>query len=126
MPTDIRIIPAYDFIRATASGEFDFEMSKKALIEVASAATHLVNYRILLDVRKAQMQIPVADLYYLARELSNLGNAFHQKTAVLCSTERFDNAAFFALCAKSRGFRIQAFNSFEDAFDWLAEIEPHA
>ena len=55
MPTDIRIISAYDFIRATAYGEFDFEMSKKALIEVASATAHLVNYKILLDTRKAEI-----------------------------------------------------------------------
>jgi len=85
MPTDIRIISAYDFIRATAYGEFDFEMSKKALIEVASATAHLVNYKILLDTRKAEIQISVAGLWHLARELSNLGKAFYQKTAVLCA-----------------------------------------
>jgi hypothetical protein len=126
VPTDIRIISAFDFIRATAYGELDFEMSKKALIEVASATAHLINYRILLDARKAQIQIPVADLWHLARELSNLGEAFHQKTAVLCPAERFDDAAFFALCAQNRGFRIQAFTSFEDAIDWLTGMEPHA
>jgi len=126
MPTDIKIISAYDFVRATASGEFDFEMSKKALIEVASATAHLVNYRILLDTRKTQMQIAAGDLWHLARELSNLGKAFCQKTAVLCPTERFDDAAFFALCGQNRGFRIQAFTSFEDAIDWLSGIQPDA
>lgn len=126
MPTDILIIPAYDFIRANASGEFDFEMSKKALIEVASATDRLVNYKILLDTRKAQIHIPVAGLYYLACELINIGNAFHQQTAVLCPAERFDNAAFFALCAKNLGFKIHAFTSFEEAIDWLTGMEPDA
>jgi hypothetical protein len=126
MPTDIRIIHAHDFIRATAYGEFDFEMSKKALTEVASATAHLANYEILLDTRKAQVQIPVPDLWHLARELGNLGKAFCQKTAVLCPAERFDDAAFFTLCAENRGFRIQAFTSFEDAIDWLTGMEPHA
>jgi len=126
MPTDIRIISACDFVRATAYGEFDFEMSKQALIEVASATTHLVNCRILLDTRKAQIEIPVAGLWHLARELSNLGKAFYRRTAVLCPTERFDDAAFFALCGQNRGFRMQAFTSFEDAIDWLTGMEPHA
>jgi hypothetical protein len=126
MPTDIRVISAYDFIRATAYGGFDFEMSKKALIEVASATARLVNYKILLDTRKAQIQIPVADLWYLARELSDLGSAFYRETAVLCPTEQFDAAAFFALCAKNRGFRIQAFTSFEDAIDWLTGTQTSA
>jgi hypothetical protein len=124
MPTDIGIISAHDFARATAYGEFDLGMSKKALIEVASATTHLVNYRILLDTRKAQIQIPVVELWHLARELSNLGKAFYQETAG--STERFAAAAFFALCGQNPGFRIQTFTSFKDAIDWLTGMEPHA
>jgi len=66
----------------------------------------------------------VTDLWYLAAELSTLGKAFLRKTAVLCPVERFDYADFFALCADNLGMRVQAFNSFEDAIDWLIGIEP--
>ena len=100
-------------------------MSKKALVEVASMTAHLVKYKILLDTRKAQIQIPVADLWYLASELYNIGKAFYQKTAILCPIEQFDYAAFFELCSKNRGFQIQAFTSFEAAIEWLTEMEPH-
>jgi len=119
MPTDIRIINGHDFIRVTAEGKLDFETSKKALLEVASATANLVDYDILLDTRKADVQMSVTNLWYLAAELSNLRKAFSRKTAVLCPVERFDDAAFFTLCSQNRGFRIEAFNSFENALNWL-------
>jgi hypothetical protein len=126
MPVDIRVIHAQDFVRATPEGELDFETSKEALIEIASATAHLVDYEILLDTRKAHVQMSVTDLWYLAAELSNLRNVFSRKIAVLCPVEHFDDAAFFALCSKNRGFRIEAFASFEDAMDWLIGMTPDA
>lgn len=52
-------------------------------------------------------------------ELSTLRKTFSCKTAVLCPAARFDNAAFFELCAHNRGLSVKAFTSFEDAMDWL-------
>lgn len=120
MSTDIRIIHAHDFVRATAEGKLDFETSKKALIEVASATAHLVDYEILLDTRRAHSRMSATDLWYLAAELSKLRESFSRKTAVLCPIEDFDDAAFFELCARNRGLRVRAFTSFEDAINWLS------
>ena len=53
MPTNVRVIRANDFIRATAEGQVDFENSRKALIEVAHATASLTDYEILLDIRKS-------------------------------------------------------------------------
>ena len=119
MATDIRIIHAHDFVKATMEGKFDFEKSKELLTEIASAASPLGNYEIILDTRKAQLEISVTHLWYLAAELSNLRKAFSRKTAVLCPFERFDDAEFFALCAQNRGLRVSAFTSFEDSIEWL-------
>lgn len=126
MATDIRLILAKDFVRATSEGELDLETSKKILKGIASVTADLVDYEILLDTRKADVKMSVTDLWYLAAELSNLGKAFRRKTAVLCPVERFDDAAFFALCSENRGFRIKAFTSFEDAMNWLIGIAPDA
>jgi hypothetical protein len=126
MSTDIRLIHARDFVKATSDGELDFETSKKELIKIASATAHLVDYEILLDTRKSNVQMSVTDLWYLAAELSNLRKAFSRKTAVLCPVEHFDDAAFFALCSKNRGFRVKAFTSFEDAINWLIGMAPDA
>ena len=119
MSTNIRIIHARDFIRATPEGMLNLELSKKLLIELASATTSLVDYEIILDTRKTVVGMSVLDLWYLASELSNFSKAFSRKTAVLCPVESFDRAAFFALCAQNRGFPVRAFNNFEDAIDWL-------
>jgi hypothetical protein len=119
MPTNIRIIHAHEFIKATPDGQLDLEKAKKLLMEIASASAPLVDYEIFLDMRRAQSGLSVSDLWDLAAELSNLGKAFLRKTAVLCPVEQFDHASFFALCAKNRGFQISAFTSFEGAIEWL-------
>jgi hypothetical protein len=119
MSTNIKIIHAQEFIKATAEGQLDLEKSKKLLMEVASASAPLVDYEIILDTRKAQTGMSVTDLWYLAGELSTLRKAFSRKTAVLCPLEQFDLAGFFALCAQNRGFQVKAFTSFEEAVEWL-------
>ncbi len=119
MSTNIRIIHAHDFVRATPEGMLDLKLSKKLLIELASATASLVDYDIILDTRKTQVVMSVTDLWYLASELSNFGKAFSRKTAVLCPLKDFDHAEFFALCAQNRGFLVSAFTDFEHAIDWL-------
>jgi len=120
MSTNIRIIHAHDFIKVTPEGQFDFEESKKVLMEIASAVAPMMDYEIILDTRKAQIGMSIADLWNLTTELSNLRKAFsHNKIAVLCPLEQFDNAGFFALCAQNRGFQVRAFTSCEDAIEWL-------
>ena len=120
MPTNIRIIHAHDFIRAAPEGQLDLEKSHKGLMEIASASAGLADYEIILDTRKAQIEMSATDLWYLAAELSKLrGTFFRHKMAVLCPLVEFDQAEFFALCAKNRGFQVMAFTSFEDAIEWL-------
>jgi hypothetical protein len=120
MPTNIKIINAQDFVRAAPRGQFDFEMTKNLLMEIASAATSLADFEIIIDTRNAQATLSATDLWYLACELSNLRKTFfHRKTAVLCPLDRFDQAAFFALCAQNEGFQVKAFASYEDAMEWL-------
>ena len=125
MPTNIRIIYAHDFIKATPEGHLDLEESKKLLMEIASASAGLADYEIILDTRKAQIEMSATDLWYMASELSKHRSTFSRhKMAVLCPLERFDQAEFFALCAKNRGFQVRAFTSFEDAIEWLIAEGP--
>ncbi len=121
MPTNIRIIHAQEFIKATPEGQLNFEMAKQALLEIASASGPSFDNKIILDVRKAQSKLSIFNLWYLASELSKYRMAFSKKTAVLCPLEGFDDAGFFALCAQNQGFNIRAFNSFEAAIEWLIE-----
>ena len=124
MPTDIRIIHAHDFIKATPQGQLNREKTKQMLIEIASASAPLGDYEILLDTRKAQSGMSASDLWFLAAQLSKLRKAFSRKTAVLCPREQFDQAGFFALCAQNRGFLVKPFTCFEDAIEWLIAKGP--
>ena len=123
MAINIRIIRAHEFIKATLEGQINLEESKKLLLEFAATSGLSVDYEVLLDVRKTQLELSIADLWYLSAELSNFRKALPRKTAVLCPLEQFDYAGFFALCAQNRGFHISAFTSFEDAIEWLIEGE---
>ncbi len=125
MPANIRIVHAHDFLKATAEARLDLEASKKLLIEVAAASATLPDYHIILDTRKAQSGMSVTDLWYLAAELSKDFRKASRtpKMAVLCPLERFNHAEFFALCAHNRGFRVSAFTSFEEAYEWLVSSQ---
>jgi len=130
MATNIRIVHAHDFIRATADGRLDLEISKKLLAEIASSTVNMPDYELLLDTRRAQMAMSVTDLWYLVTDtwyLSgkpvNARGPFPRKTAVLCPLGEFDQASFFALCAQNRGLQVRAFSSFEDAIEWLMANE---
>ena len=119
MATNITIIHAQDFIRATPDGAINLETAKKALIDIAAAAVPLGAPKILVDTRHSQSTMSITNLWYLASELTNASKTFSRKTAVLCPLEGFDMAGFFALCAQNRGFPVKAFTSFEDAIEWL-------
>ena len=122
MPANIRIIHAQEFIKANPEGQLNLDESMKMLIEIASASAPLVDYDIILDTRKTQSRMSETDLWFLASELNNyFSKTFSrtQKTAVLCPLQQSDNAKFFALCAKNRGFKVKAFTSFEEAYEWL-------
>lgn len=121
MAKHIRVVHAHEFIQATPEGAIDLEKSKSLLAEIASWSAPEDGYDIILDIRSAQMQLSVSDLWNLAGELHRHSEAFARKTAVLVPRDEFDEAGFFALCAQERGFQVSAFTSPGDAMEWLAE-----
>jgi len=93
-------------------------------LETKSMDCRTQNGRMLPPIQRSDMRNVAGGS--LAAELSKIFQPYNRKIAVLCPVERFDDAAFFALCAENRGFRVKAFTSFEDAIDWLIEMEPAA
>ena len=78
----------------------------------------------LIDVRKTSSILKKTDVFELASNLIEYGKTFRRKTAILArDDDSFNRAAFFELVATNRGYRINAFTSFEDAIMWLADIE---
>ena len=122
MPAHIKIIHAHEFIKASPEGLFDLNVSKKLLLEIASASIPLEDFEIIVDTRKTHSEMSVVNLWNLAAELGKFRKRLSQKTAILCPLERFDYAGFFALCSQNRGFNVRAFTSFEESMEWLCEV----
>lgn len=119
MAREVRVVKARDFVSAKPDGKLDLEKSEQLLCEVVGVARPLEEFDILVDTRDAASVLSAADLWYLADRLQKHPHTFAGRTAILCPSERFDHAAFFALCAERRGISMQAFTAYEDAMAWL-------
>lgn len=119
MPTRIHVIHASDFVRAKPEGYVDLETSLTILDEIVKTSTALSGHSVILDTRKAHVDVTAVELWSLAQKLAEARGGFAHKTAVLCPAERFDRARFFALCAVANGLRVRPFTSYEDAMEWL-------
>lgn len=119
MPSDIRVIHAHEFIRATPDGQLDLEETLRVLVEIASASTPSNDCDVLVDTRSAHSELTVNELLELAAAIHKVREAFSRKTAILVPRERLDHAEFFAACAQDRGFQAKAFTSLGDAMVWL-------
>jgi hypothetical protein len=123
MPTTVKVIRTQEFVRARPNGAFDLEASEQMLMDIAKASADMQDVQVLIDTRHARGALTAGDLWYLADRLGRYRHAFSGKTAVLCPTEKFDRARFFALVADGKGFDVQAFTSYEEAMTWLAGEE---
>ena len=120
MARHIRIINARDFVSAKPDGVLNLEESEQLLREVVSISDPLEEFDILVDTRESASTLSATDLWYLADRLVKYPRTFAGRTAILCPTERFDHASFFALCAENKGVEMQAFTSYEEAMTWLS------
>ena len=124
MATDVRITHAREFLRVTAQGVYDLEQTKDALLQIASVDPSAAGIDVMIDVREAPSYLSLTDLWALAVEFARLQIGAGRRTAVLTSTDRFENAHFFAISARNIGLKVQAFTSFEEAFEWLLPPTP--
>lgn len=119
MARKIRIVNARDLVSAKADGRLNLEEGEQLLREVVGVSDPLEEFDILVDTRDAVSVLSATDLWFLADRLLRHPKTFAGRTAILCPDERFDHAAFFALCAESKGVDVQAFTSYEEAMNWL-------
>jgi hypothetical protein len=127
MDLNFRIIHAKDFLKARPTGEYDLEMAKQVLLELAWENAAPGQYDVLIDVRGASMSFSFVDITELVQVMINNRDSFRSKLAILTVPgQRFDTAKFMELYADNRGFRVAAFEDFEKALNWLAASEAEA
>ncbi len=125
---ELQIIRAQEFIRLGAHGRLDLKASKAALAQLAGACWKRGINQALLDLRALQ---PGPKPVFSPNDLVTLVNTFHeigfthrQRLAVLYSSDPHLRARLFAFIATVRGWKVQAFDDFEEAVTWLAGAEP--
>ena len=124
MATKIKIITAKDFLEVTPDGMIDITTSRQLLVDIARAENHPVDYDLLVDFRDTQSNLSVFDVYQLAAELCQHGDAFRGKAALLVLPGiNFDRAHFFETCSLNRGYSVNAFTDYEKAMHWLLSAE---
>jgi hypothetical protein len=127
MPMELQIIRAQEFIRLGAKGHFDLKASKGVLAQLAGACCKRGINQALLDLRAVQ---PGPKPVFSPNDLVMLVNTFHevgfthkQRLAVLYGSDPHHRARLFAFIAKLRGWKVQAFDDFEQAYYWLSPAE---
>lgn len=120
MVARIKFIRSVEYLVSSPEGDVDLDESKRLLADLAKAKRPPANYDIILDFRRAQINLSTTDIWYLAADLPNHENTFRDKVAVLILPGLdFDKAKFFELCSENRGFNIEVFTNYEDAVDWF-------
>jgi hypothetical protein len=118
----VRIVTCRDFVSAKPEGVLNLEESEQLLRDVVTTSDPAeTELDILVDTRDAESVLSATDLWYLADRLQRHPKTFTGRTAILCPAERFDHAAFFALCAENQGIDMRAFTSYEEAMRWLQD-----
>jgi hypothetical protein len=124
MPMELQIIRAQEFIRLGAKGRFDLKASKAVLAQLAAACWKRGINQALLDLRAFQPEpTPVFtpdDLVVLVNTFREIGFTHRQRLAVLYTSDPHHRVRLFTLIAKLRGWKVQAFDNFENAFIWLS------
>jgi hypothetical protein len=120
MTIDVRVVQTKDFIRTTANGELDLNVSKDLMRRTAEEMKSTPIRRILLDSRQAVASWTTSTLYEIAVVFTDDPAFQNTRVAILTRRERIDNARFMTMVANGRGAQMMAFDDFEDALDWLA------
>ncbi|MDD2899297.1 MAG: hypothetical protein PHI31_11360 [Desulfuromonadaceae bacterium] len=122
MSTQIKIIPARDFIEVTTDGTINLVTSRQLITDIADSEHHQATHELLVDFRETECTLSVVDVYQLASELCRHGNTFRKKIALLVLPGfNFDRARFFETCSFNRGFSINAYTDYETALRWILE-----
>lgn len=118
MTPAIKVAEAKPYLRVTAHGKHTVEAAREALALIAEHR-RTGSTSLLIDVREAASYLLLPEIRVIADEFVRLQIASGNRTAILCTQERYDNVQFFAVSARTMGCDVQAFTSFEDAVDWL-------
>ena len=126
MVSGIKIYKIADFIRKTETGKIDLRRSKQIIEELVAVAGNHADHNILIDLRETTIAITtLKDIITVALEFGSFISAFKNKIANVIpdDKERLSIAHQVKSCMDIQGFEYQIFTDYEDAIEWLSDIE---
>jgi hypothetical protein len=123
VPVNIKVIQTKDFIKTTVTGVLNFEISKQALLGIASQIEQPGEYEILVDTREAETILSVIDIIQLGEALAAHPSLNRSKIAFLTSMNDAKQAGFLETVTVNRFIRAKVFTEFEEAITWLVMQE---
>lgn len=124
MPINLQIIRTSDFVRMNSNGEFDFQATRNMLSSIAKTCVERGIDCALIDLRHASTSMTAADLYQLALTFREMGFHKHHRLAVLHRYREGERAEFFSMLALDQGWKVRAFDEYEEAMDWFGVALP--
>ena len=120
MPIDVKVVHAREFIQTKANGEFDLEGTQELFLAVFSKMKEAKVSEVVMDLRELSTNMTSFDIYELLSVLNHVGSWSTWKIAILYRPkDDWDRAKFFELGAQNKGYRVGAFQAFENALTWL-------
>jgi len=123
VPIDVKIVPAREFIRTNANGEFDLEGTKELFLSVFAKMKDANVSEVIMDVREASSKLTAFEISELFSVLDRESWSALKIAIVNRPKDDFDRAKYFELCAHNRGYQVGAFQDYEEAVTWL--YPPH-
>ena len=123
MNVSIEIVKARDFLKTTARGELDLKKCKELLNKIVEKAIKHNKHHILIDIRgTSSPKMGTIELYSLVGEMEKYKDVLNNKMVILDDDdENYNKVEFIEMCAKNRGFSINAVTDYEEAINWLTE-----
>ena len=123
MALEMQIITSQEFFRLGTHGELDWLKSLTVLSTLVQNFVERGTDLAILDVRDGQTDLTDLQLEALVKALKKIGLRKHHRVAILHRVRPHPRAVVFAEAAQERGFDIEAFDSYEEAVEWLSRSE---
>jgi hypothetical protein len=109
-------------VKVVAHGDLPRPLGEEIITKARILASEY-DCGILYDVRKASVNVSLADWFFMPRELEVLqgGKTRSRKAAVVVSASEEDEYRFYETVVDNLGLNIKIFLTEEEAIDWLAQ-----
>ncbi|MDH3440247.1 MAG: hypothetical protein OEM63_05825 [Gammaproteobacteria bacterium] len=119
MKHELTCVDGTDYLHLVLCGRLDQSNLRQTNIEIAAAFFESNHQKMLIDVRKLELDTSVIDDFDQASHFAMSFARVPHRIAHLTIAEKLDADQFFETVGLNRGLNIRNFLNEQDAVDWL-------